>query len=196
MDVLIDQPAITYLFVLAAVVGLLVEIAPGPTFGIPGSVAVACGVLALWGIANQDLEWWPLPLIGLGVVLWGVLLWTPSRPGLAITAMAAFGVGSLAFTVATRDAVAILLGVVATVGAPIAFTQLQRATGRLRGLPPQTGSEALIGRQAKVAAWNGDEGKIELDGAFWTAQGPGELDVGTTVTITGYEGLRVQVERS
>lgn len=196
MDVLINEPAITYLFVLAAVAGLLVEIAPNPTFGIPGALAVFCGGLAAWGIVDQGLAWWPLPLLAIGAAIWGILLWTPPRPALLVTAAVAFGFGSLAFTIATRDALAIAFAVLASVAAPAGFAKLRAATRSLEELPRQTGIDSLVGRTARVVQWNGADGRVELDGAFWTASGPEDFDDGTAVTITGYEGLRVQVERS
>jgi len=196
MNMLIDEPAITYLFVLAAVVGLLIEIAPGPTFGIPGALALGCAALAVWGTAHQGLAWWPLPLVALGVVLWGVLLWTGPRPALMTTAALAFAVGSLGFAIASKDLVAIACAALASIGAPLGFAKLRAATGSLRAMPAQTGIDAVVGRRALVSEWHDGRGSVELDGAFWTASGPDDLDQGAEVTITGYEGLRVQVERS
>ncbi|MFZ4585849.1 MAG: NfeD family protein [Acidimicrobiia bacterium] len=196
MNVLINEPAITYLFVLAAVIGLLIEIAPGPTFGIPAALALGCTGLAAWGITHQGLAWWPLPFVAVGVVLWGVLLWTGPRPGLIVTATVAFAFGSLGFTIATMNVPAIAIAALASVGAPLGFAKLRAATGSLRTMPPQTGLDSLVGRRALVTQWSHGAGRVELDGAYWTASGPDELDRGADVTITGYEGLHVQVERS
>src|SRR3954447_19497675 len=85
-------------------------------------------------------------------------------------------------------AVAVLLAAVWEVGEAwfmIRWTQRRRA---------QVGSEALIGRTAKVVVVCAPRGQVAVNGERWQALCPGGAKVGDTVVIQAIEGLVLQVE--
>ncbi len=195
---LLDEPSATYVCIVLASVALLLEIAPPPTFGLAGLLAVGLAAVAVVGLGRQDLTWWPLLFTVTGVCAWGAMLAARHAPVPAqVLAGAAFAGGSVGFGFVAEDAPTLVSAVVASVLLPALFPQLLSATGRLMDRPSDVGMDALVGRSAEVTRWSGREGSVTLDGAFWSARGPDDtaIAVGERVTVVSYEGMHLEVEK-
>jgi membrane-bound serine protease (ClpP class) len=67
---------------------------------------------------------------------------------------------------------------------------------RVRGRPPATGREALVGQIAEVRRAIDPEGMVYVGGALWSAwSDEGPLPAGELVEVAGIENLRLYVRR-
>lgn len=58
---------------------------------------------------------------------------------------------------------------------------------------PAVGVETLIGRRARVVVACDPLGQVQIDGELWTARCEDHAQVGAPVTITGRDGLTLDV---
>lgn len=194
---MLDEPAVVLLAATAAAVFLLLEVAL-PTVGLAGTAGIALAALAAWGAERhaEGDEWWPLLGVVTAVAVWGVLIAVHRHPVQAqVAAAVLFGGGALGYAATTGDAPAAAAAVVATpLLAAFAFPRLARASERLLGAPPQVGMDAMVGAAATVASWEGDRGRVTLEGTLWNAEGPAGLEAGAPVVVTGTTGLSLRVD--
>lgn len=193
MDLVIAQPAATYVALVLATLALLVEIAL-PTYGISGTIALVLAAIGVAGIVHQHLAWWPLLIAACGIVLWVVGLARKSTQ-VWVQAFAAtlFAVGSVVFALLAADAPAVIAAAAGSILVPVVYPALLRATRRLMDMPSDVGLEAMVGRTGEVAEWAGTAGAIRLEGSFWKADGPGGLVPGETVVVRYVDGMRLVV---
>lgn len=193
---LLDEPSTTYVCIVLASIAVLLEIAPPPTFGLAGLLAVGLAAVAAVGLGRQGLAWWPLLFTVAGVCAWGAMLAARRAPLPAqVLAAVAFAGGSLGFGLVTDDAPTLVAAVAASLLLPALFPPLLSAAGRLMERPSDVGMDALVGRTAEVTRWSGGEGSVTLDGAFWSAEGPGDIAVDERVTVVRYEGMHLEVQK-
>lgn len=194
---MLDEPAVVLLAATAAAIFLLLEVAL-PTVGLAGTAGMALAALAAWGATQhaEGDEWWPLLGVVTAVAVWGVLIAVQRHPVWAQTAAAAlFAGGALGYAATTADAPAAGAAVVATpLLAVLAFPRLARASERLLDAPPQVGMDAMVGIGATVASWDGERGRVVVEGTLWNAEGPAGLTPGAHVVVTGTTGLSLRVD--
>src|SRR5690349_1249085 len=183
-----QEPAVVLLAVVLATVLVVGEFAL-PTLGIAGTAAAGLIVLAGYGISQNDLEWWPLSLSVIAIVLWCVMI---ARRQTSVVqqavAVGTFTAGSLGFGVVEEDVTTIVLALLSAAGLAVGFPYLFDRAARLHDAPSSVGMGSYVGRTAKVSAWEGTIGSVVLDGSFWNAEGPEGLAVDDEVDVTGYEG--------
>ncbi len=191
-----SEPSVVYVAVVLASMLLIVEIGL-PTLGLAGATSLALTVMAVIGINEGDMTWWPLSLAALAVGLWCVMIARRKAPTIQQgIAAAAFATGSLLFAVLEEDLLTVVLAVAGSLALPAVFPVLFGHARRLLDRQPDVGMESYVGRPTEVAAWSGDRGTVTVDGAFWNAAGPTGLAVGDPVEITGYEGMCFTVARA
>jgi membrane-bound ClpP family serine protease len=190
-----QEPAVVLLAVALAAALLVGEFAL-PTLGIAGTAAAGLIVLAIVGITEADLDWWPLSLAVIAIVLWCVMI-ARRQTSVAQQAVAVgiFTAGSLGFGVLVEDVTTIVLSLVSAAGLAIGFPYLFDRAARLHDAPSPVGMASYIGRTTTVSAWEGTTGSVVVDGSFWNAEGPAALAVDDEVVVTGYEGMRLTVRR-
>ena len=155
--------------------------------GIGGFGLLGVGVV---GLAHGGAPWWPLAFIAVAVCLWAVLLARGSAPAPAqVTAAALYALGSVGFGAAAGSGAAVVVGSAATVGLAAGFPVLLRAAVRLLEAPPHVGMDALTGRAATVAQWDGDRGTVRLDGSLWNAAAEVPLLAGDQVVVVGHDRM-------
>jgi membrane-bound ClpP family serine protease len=191
-----QEPAVVLLAVVLAAALLVGEFAL-PTLGIAGTAAAGLLVLAIVGIAEAELEWWPLSLAVIAIVLWCVMI---ARRRTSVVqqgvAVGIFTGGALGFGVIEGDPTAIVLALASAGGVAVGFPALFDRAARLYDAPSPVGMESYVGRPATVSAWKGTTGSVVLDGSFWNAEGPEGPAEGDEVLVTGYEGMRLIVRQS
>lgn len=193
MDLVIGQPAATYVALVLATLALLVEIAL-PTYGISGTIALVLAAIGVAGIVHQQLDWWPLLIAACGIALWVAGL-ARKRSGIWVQAGAAtlFAVGSVVFALLAADAPAVIAAAAGSVLVPLSYPALMRATRRLMDMPSDVGLEAMVGRTGAVAEWADTSGAVRLEGSFWQADGPEGLVPGESVVVRYVDGMRLVV---
>ena len=195
MSEIAQEPAVVLLAVTLAAALLVGEFAL-PTLGIAGTAAAGLIVLAIVGIADAELDWWPLSLAVIAIVLWCVMI---ARRQTSVVqqavAVGVFTAGALGFGVIERDPAAIGLALASAAGVAVGFPALFDRAARLYDAPSPVGMESYVGRVATVSAWEGHTGSVVLDGSFWNAEAAEALADGDEVLVTGYEGMRFTVRR-
>ena len=195
MDFL-DEPAVVLLAVAAAALLALIEVAL-PTVGLAGTAALLCGALAAWGISEQDADWWPLTFVVGAVVLWGALIaMRRAHPIANIAAVVLFAGGSIGFAALADDAPAAATAAVTTLALAVAFPAIFRSADRLASMPAQVGRESFVGRTAEIVDWDGERGRVRVEGSLWNAEGPQGFAAGERVTVESVSGMTVRVVRS
>jgi membrane-bound ClpP family serine protease len=188
-----NEPAVVLVCVVLASALIVAEVAL-PTFGLAGITGFALVVVAMVGINDAGMDWWPLSLMAVAVGLWSVMI--ARRTSTVVQQGVAVGLfvgGGVFFGVLEEDPVTIVLALLGGAGVAAGFPVLLERSTRLMNAQPEVGMEAFVGRPAMVTAWAGNEGSVQLEGAFWNAVGPAGLAVGDEITITGYEGMRFTV---
>jgi len=65
---------------------------------------------------------------------------------------------------------------------------------RSRKRPVVTGSEALIGAEGEAVSWDGDEGRVRVQGEIWRARADAPLAAGKRIKVLKRDGLILCVE--
>ena len=195
MDVA-NEPAVVLLAVTLASALIVAEFAL-PTLGIAGTAGAALIILAVVGINDAGLEWWPLSGVAVAVVLWIVMI--ARRKTSVVEQCVAVGLytaGAVGFGVLEDDVPTIVLGLLLAGGLAVGFPSLFDRAVRLYDAPSVVGMESHVGRTVSVSSWSGTTGSVVLDGSFWNADGPSGLKADDEVVVSGYEGMRFTVRRS
>jgi membrane-bound ClpP family serine protease len=188
-----NEPAVVLLAVTLAAALIVAEFAL-PTLGVAGTAAAGLIVLAAVGINDGDLEWWPLSLVAIAVVLWTVMI--ARRKTSAVQQGVAVGIftgGAVGFGVIESDVTTIVLALVLAGGLAVGFPTLFDRAVRLYDAPSSIGMESFVGRTVPVSSWEGTTGNVVVEGSFWNANGPEGLAEGDEVVVSGYEGMTFTV---
>lgn len=190
-----NEPAVVLIAVVFAA-ALLVAEAGLPTFGLAGLTGAVLIGVAVVGIQDGDMEWWPLSLTAVAVGLWCVMI---ARRSTSVTqqavAVGLFAAGSIGFGVLEADVPTIVLGLLGSAGLAFGFPVLFERATRLFNTPSTVGMEAYVGQVAKVTAWEVTTGTVQVEGSWWNATGPAGLVPGDDVVISEYEGSHLTVRR-
>jgi membrane-bound serine protease (ClpP class) len=65
---------------------------------------------------------------------------------------------------------------------------------RSRRRPVVTGKEGLLGAEGEAVAWDGEEGRVRVNGEIWRARARQPLQPGTRIKVVNREGLVLVVE--
>jgi len=191
----VADPNISYLLMMAGILGLYMEFAhPGVFF--PGIAGAICLLLAF-----ASFQLLPINYVGLILVLLGVALlvgeaFFPSFGVLGIGGIISMALGSLLLFDAQNSGIgvdrSIVFTAVGTLGAfvlTVSYLVFRSQTSR-----PTLGVEGLIGEIGEVRGKLSPKGKIFVHGEYWNAQADGEVDVGAKVKVVGYdEGMCLKV---
>jgi membrane-bound ClpP family serine protease len=189
------EPSVVLVAVTLAAALLVGEFAL-PTLGIAGTASAALIVLAGVGIADAELEWWPLSLVVIAVLMWCLAI--ARRKTSVVEQAIAVGIytaGSVGFGVVESDPTTIVLAIASAAGLAVGFPSLFDRAVRLYDAPSSIGMESFVGRSTTVSAWDGTSGTVVIEGSFWNASGPEGLAADDEVVISGYEGMTFTVRR-
>jgi membrane-bound serine protease (ClpP class) len=191
----VADPNISYLLMMAGILGLYMEFAhPGVFF--PGIAGAICLLLAF-----ASFQLLPINYVGLILVLLGVALlvgeaFFPSFGVLGIGGIISMALGSLLLFDAQNSGIGVDRSIVFTaVGTLGAFVlTVSYLVFRSQKSRPTLGVEGLIGEIGEVRGKLSPKGKIFVHGEYWNAQADGEVDVGAKVKVVGYdEGMCLKV---
>jgi membrane-bound ClpP family serine protease len=166
-----------------------------PTVGLAGTAGLACGALAVAGVAHQEATWWPLTGVAFAIVVWSVLVARHHAPARwQAVAAVLFAGGGVGFGLYAHDAATVATALAGAALLALGYPRLFAAAARLDTQPPAVGIESLVGRRAEVVDWSGTSGTVRLDGSLWTAVADGRVARGSTVVIDGRDGFTLHVE--
>jgi membrane-bound serine protease (ClpP class) len=184
----ITNPNIAYLLLLAGIYGIMFEFfSPGGYFpGVLGGISLLIGLYAL--------NLLPVNYAGVGLLLLGMVMMTaeafvPSFGALGLGGITAFVIGSLFLFDTDVPGFQLSWGVIATAAlVSVAFLAIALAAViRAHRRTVAIGDSALVGREAQVLNWDGEEGDVQVLGERWRARA--NADIGAKLA----PGQRVRV---
>ncbi len=192
---LVTNPNVAFILLLIGVYGLILEFFnPGATA--PGLIGAISLVVALYALALLPINYAGavLVIIGIGLMIAEVHIGTFGALGAG--GIAAFVIGSLmmfpsgvpGFTLSTAVVIGTALASAALL--LLALAALLRARRR----PVVTGNDALIGASGEAVSWQGEAGRVRVQGEIWLARADAPLAAGARVKVLDRDGLVLRVQ--
>lgn len=191
---MISQPTIAMLLMLVGVYGLFIEFT-SPGFGVPGVAGALCLLLGLYALHLLPVNWAGVALIGLGFVLMIGELLMPSFGALGVGGIVAFIAGGLLMFDRSAPGFGVPVWIIVA-GAVLSALVVSMAGGmalRARRRPVVTGREAMTGTRGVVIEAQGTTGLARVHGELWRIRAEEPLAPGTSVIVTGIDGLTLSV---
>lgn len=192
--VLITNPNVAYLLLMAGIYGLLIEFS-NPGFVVPGVVGGVCLILGLYALQLLFINYAGLALIGLGIALMVTEAFVPAFGVLGVGGIVSFLIGSVMLIdndVPDLQISPILIGTVSLATAALflfVFTFAVRAWRR----PAVSGNAAMLGTNVRVISWKKGQGTVSAHGEVWTAKSKNKHTVGDMVHVDEIDGLTLRV---
>ena len=181
---------------ITATVWLTVMALVTPGTGVLELLALVAFAGSTLGILTLPINYWAMPLVLAGTVLFGMSIWRWQRGlWLALSAIA-FSLGSMfLFRIPGRVlAVDPLLGI-GTSLLTLAFFWLVVRKSLLAFRSPASDSlSAVMGKVGEVRTPLNPVGSVFVNGELWSARADSELAPGARVVVTGREGLILIVQ--
>ncbi len=189
------NPNLVYILLLVGIYGLIYEFfSPGIGLGFAlGGVSL---LLALLG-----LQVLPINLVGIGLILFGVLLmvldaFTPTNGILTTGGVISLVVGSFSlFEVRSPVLRLSWVTVVATVGTLTLLFLFVASKGLLAQRHPVRPQTSLVGLRGVAKTDLAPEGWVLVRGEYWRARGEEEIRAGEEIEVVGEQGRRLVVRR-
>ncbi|EJC78562.1 membrane-bound serine protease (ClpP class) [Rhizobium leguminosarum bv. trifolii WSM2297] len=190
----ITDPNIAIILMMVGIYGLIFEfLAPGTM--LPGTIGGICLLLGLYALALLPVSFAGLGLIFLGVGLTVAEAHSPSFGAFGIGGGVAVILGATILfntDVPGLEVSRPLLGAIAFAVLAFSLVVARLAfTSRLRQVA--TGAEQMIGISGKVESWTGLTGYVIAHGERWKAVSAEPLVAGDPVSVTGRNGLALEV---
>jgi membrane-bound serine protease (ClpP class) len=191
----ITDPNVAYLLMLAGAYGLLLE-GYNPGAFVPGIVGAICILLALFAFQVLPVNYAGLALIALGIALMVGEAFAPSFGALGLGGIIAFVFGSVILMDTDVPGFAIsrvLIGTLAAVGGTLMLALILFLM-RSRRRPVVSGVEGMLGDTAEALETFTATGTVFVHGERWHATTSRPVVKGQAVQVTGIEGLVLRVE--
>ncbi|WEA26705.1 NfeD family protein [Rhizobium binxianense] len=190
----ITDPNIAIILIMVGIYGLMFEfLTPGTM--LPGTIGGICLLLGLYALALLPVSFAGLGLIFLGVGLTVAEAHSPSFGAFGIGGGVAVILGATILfntDVPGLEVSRVLLGAIAFATLAFSLVVARLAfTSRLRQVA--TGAEQMIGISGKVESWTGLTGYVIAHGERWKAVSAEPLVAGDPVSVTGRNGLALEV---
>jgi membrane-bound serine protease (ClpP class) len=190
----VTNPNVAFILLLIGVYGLIFEfLNPGAVA--PGLIGAISLLLALYA-----LNLLPINYAGAGFVLLGIgLMVAEAHIGafgaIGIAGIVAFVIGAIIMFPSNVPGFElsplVIAGAVAVTAALFLLVLSMLLRSRKRSVI--TGKEALIGAEGEAVSWQGDEGRVRVEGEIWRARAPAPLPPGMRVKVIGRDGLLLTV---
>ncbi|MBB2821893.1 UNVERIFIED_ORG: membrane-bound serine protease (ClpP class) [Rhizobium esperanzae] len=190
----ITDPNIAIILMMVGIYGLIFEfLAPGTM--LPGTIGGICLLLGLYALALLPVSFAGLGLIFLGVGLTAAEAHSPSFGAFGIGGGIAVILGATILFDTDIPGLEVsrpLLGAIAFATLAFSLVIARLAfTSRLRQVA--TGAEEMIGISGRVESWTGLTGYVIAHGERWKAVSAEPLVAGDLVSVTGRNGLALEV---
>jgi membrane-bound serine protease (ClpP class) len=195
LDVIVN-PTVSYLLLLAGLVGLGIELF-SPGIVLPGALGAISFLLGLYGSAQLPVTFAGVALLALGVALiiaeahvTAGFLGAAGVIAVAASGLILYDTNTEAFEVSAP--VVIVAGL--AIGGFLAFAA--RKVVEARRAPARTGWEEMVGAIGDVRQALDPTGQVFVEGALWRAEagdGVGPLAPGVRVRVESVDGLTLRV---
>lgn len=190
----ITDPSIAYLLLLAGVYGLMFEfLHPGGL--LPGVVGAICLLVAMYALSLLPINMAGLALLILGIVLMAAEALAPSFGILGIGGGAAFIIGSFMLMDSSLPGYQIAPAIIITaslVSGFIVFFVLSLLL-KARRSPLVSGNAELLNHAAIAVEDFDGHGRVMIRGEVWQADCDRPIKNGQTVIVKAIDGLNLQV---
>jgi membrane-bound serine protease (ClpP class) len=190
------DPNVAYILMMIGIYGIFFELSnPGAVFpGVVGGIAL---ILGFYSLQTLSANYAGFLLIALAVILFILEVKVHSYGALTIGGVVAMLLGTLMLFRASADPwLRISWGVVAAmIGITVLFFSTVIALAvRSQLRRPVTGEEGMIGATGEAMGDFTGEGKVFVQGEWWTARCGAPLKRGDRVTVVGRDGMALLVE--
>lgn len=189
----ITNPNVAYLLMLLGIYGLIFELS-NPGAVVPGVIGAVSLLLGLYALQLLPVNYAGLALLLLGVALMIGEAFVPSFGALGLGGFAAFVFGSLMLLEEDAPAISLpVIGVTGALSAGFSIWVIGRFVG-LRGRPPVSGTEELLGSVGEAREDFDDEGRVRVQGEIWQARSSAPVKRGERLRVVRVRGLHLDVE--
>jgi membrane-bound serine protease (ClpP class) len=193
----VAHPQVAYLLLTLGTLGLTIELwSPGAI--LPGVAGGICLLLAFFAFQVLPVSYAGVLLIFFGLALLVLEVKVASFGVLAVGGIVSLLFGSMMLidSPLPEMQVGLRLIIPITLGISVVLLFLVRLAVRSQQAPPATGTSAMIGKDGYVLITiePGGTGKVRTHGEIWTATADERIEAGTTVQITGINGLVLRVK--
>ncbi|MFT7824774.1 MAG: nodulation protein NfeD [Sulfurimonas sp.] len=187
---IITDPNIAYILLILALYGIFFELM-NPGAIVPGVIGVISGVLALYALNMLPFNYAGLLLILLGVLFMIAEVLIAGFGIFGIGGVIAFAFGSfLLFDTQTLGVgVSIPLIIAFTLVSLAFFVYVIRFLIRSRSVKTVSGTEEMIGSEAKILEVTDEGYRVRCHGEIWSAKSKEPLDIGQSAWVDGLDGL-------
>jgi membrane-bound serine protease (ClpP class) len=192
---LITNPDVAFILMLIGIYGLILEFF-NPGAVAPGLVGTISLLIALYALAFIPINYAGVALVIVGIGLMLAEIHIGAFGTLGVGGIAAFVIGALLMFPERGTGFTLSWGVVigAAVGSAGLILLALATLLRSRKRPVVTGSEALIGAEGEAVSWDGDEGRVRVQGEIWRARARAPLAAGKRIKVLKRDGLILCVE--
>ena len=192
---LITDPNVAYILLMIGIYGLILEFY-NPGMAVPGVTGIICLLLAAFALQMLPINYAGLALIFVGIALMIAEAFTPTFGVLGVGGAIAFVIGSVILMDTELPGYRLSLPLIGAFAAASLglFAFAIGAAWRARRVAVVTGKEAMIGEAALVLVDFVGNGRVQAFGEVWQARSAVPLTKGTTVRVTGIDGLVLDVE--
>jgi membrane-bound serine protease (ClpP class) len=191
----ITDPNVAFILMLIGVYGLIFEfLNPGAVApGLVGSISL---LVALYALNLLPINYAGAALVLLGIGLMVAEAHIGSFGVIGLGGIIAFVIGAIMMFPPGAPGLTLSLSVVAAATATTAALFLLVLTMLLRSRrrPVVTGKEGLLGAEGETVAWDGEEGRVRVNGEIWRARARLSLQPGARIKVINREGLVLVVE--
>jgi membrane-bound serine protease (ClpP class) len=191
----ITDPNVAFILMLIGVYGLIFEfLNPGAVApGLIGSISL---LVALYALNLLPINYAGAALVLLGIGLMVAEAHIGSFGVIGVGGIVAFVIGAIMMFPSGAPGFTLSLSVVgaATVATAALFLLVLTMLLRSRRRPVVTGKEGLLGAEGETVAWDGDEGRVRVNGEIWRARAHRPLQPGARIKVINREGLVLVVE--
>jgi len=191
----ITNPALAAILLTIGLNAILFELS-SPGGYVAGIVGVISLLLAFYALGTLNANWVGLGFVAIAFVLFVLDIKAPTHGVLTLGGIVSFVLG--AFVLFNTSELNVpwvtIISLALATGAFFAFA-IGKAVA-IQRRQPVTGMEGLIGQTAEVRQTLDPVGQVLVAGELWRAESEsGPIAVGERVTITGYKGYLLQVQR-
>lgn len=193
----ITNPNMAYMLMLIGIYGLIFEFS-NPGFGVPGIVGAICLLLALYAFQVLPISYAGLGLVVLGIALMTAEAFAPSFGILGLGGVVAFVFGSIILMDTKLPGYRIAMPMIvafAVFNAGILIFALGIVL-RARRQKVVSGLSHLLGTSAVVEVLSGHDAMVRLDGEMWQVRSKQTLFQNDKVTVTGIDGVILNVRKN
>lgn len=192
---LITDPNVAYILLMIGLYGIILEFY-NPGLGIPGIVGVICLLIGAYALQMLPINYVGLALIIVGIGLMAAEALSPSFGVFGIGGVIAFVLGSVILMDTDLAAYQISLPIIAAFAVASAgiFLYALAAVLRMHSQKAVSGVEAMIGSTAVALEDFDGYGQVRTAGEIWNASSTETIKKGSTVQITGVDGLTLKIQ--